>query len=130
MDIFFFFFKQKTAYEMRISDWSSDVCSSDLVLPRSPIDWAEPSNEARYLNGIIGMAGDLDQATSFLLHPFMQRVFADLGGAAGLPDGKVQPTISRLEKAGRNRPSFDLKEPTDRAALGNFIVKAEIGRAH
>src|SRR3546814_1321326 len=27
-----FFFKQKTAYEMRISDWSSDVCSSDLVL--------------------------------------------------------------------------------------------------
>src|SRR3546814_17919657 len=27
---FFFFFKQKTAYEMRISDWSSDVCSSDL----------------------------------------------------------------------------------------------------
>src|SRR3546814_3697971 len=30
--VFFFFFKQKTAYEMRISDWSSDVCSSDLVL--------------------------------------------------------------------------------------------------
>src|SRR3546814_3180476 len=29
--IFFFFFKQKTAYEMRISDWSSDVCSSDLA---------------------------------------------------------------------------------------------------
>src|SRR3546814_20035569 len=37
---FFFFFKQKTAYEMRISDWSSDVCSSDLrqrrlEIPRS-----------------------------------------------------------------------------------------------
>src|SRR3546814_5663244 len=30
MDEFFFYFKQKTAYEMRISDWSSDVCSSDL----------------------------------------------------------------------------------------------------
>src|SRR3546814_5004781 len=28
--VYFFFFKQKTAYEMRISDWSSDVCSSDL----------------------------------------------------------------------------------------------------
>src|SRR3546814_5361942 len=28
---FFFFFKQKTAYELRISDWSSDVCSSDLM---------------------------------------------------------------------------------------------------
>src|SRR3546814_8499052 len=29
--LFVFFFKQKTAYEMRISDWSSDVCSSDLL---------------------------------------------------------------------------------------------------
>src|SRR3546814_4900864 len=32
-----FFFKQKTAYEMRISDWSSDVCSSDLVQPDHPL---------------------------------------------------------------------------------------------
>src|SRR3546814_2243834 len=32
--LYFFFFKQKTAYEMRISDWSSDVCSSDLRAPR------------------------------------------------------------------------------------------------
>src|SRR3546814_2055134 len=30
LEMLFFFFKQKTAYEMRISDWSSDVCSSDL----------------------------------------------------------------------------------------------------
>src|SRR3546814_8217966 len=32
----FFFFKQKTAYEMRISDWSSDVCSSDLFGDEHP----------------------------------------------------------------------------------------------
>src|SRR3546814_10624618 len=31
--LLFFFFKQKTAYELRISDWSSDVCSSDLPVP-------------------------------------------------------------------------------------------------
>src|SRR3546814_8192977 len=31
LSVMFFFFKQKTAYEMRISDWSSDVCSSDLL---------------------------------------------------------------------------------------------------
>src|SRR3546814_12287999 len=44
--IFIFLFKQKTAYEMRISDWSSDVCSSDLRPIRrrsrrrpSPTDW-------------------------------------------------------------------------------------------
>src|SRR3546814_18169274 len=47
---FFFFFKQKTAYEMRISDWSSDVCSSDLGKDHSQradicvrAAWAEPS---------------------------------------------------------------------------------------
>src|SRR3546814_3418344 len=36
MMIVFFFFKQKTAYEMRISDWSSDVCSSDLFSSDAP----------------------------------------------------------------------------------------------
>src|SRR3546814_5666349 len=35
MLFFFFFFNQKTAYEMRISDWSSDVCSSDLLAVRT-----------------------------------------------------------------------------------------------
>src|SRR3546814_3384748 len=35
----FFFFKQKTAYEMRISDWSSDVCSSDLAARRPRHIW-------------------------------------------------------------------------------------------
>src|SRR3546814_3049778 len=37
---FFFFFKQKTAYEMRISDWSSDVCSSDL---QGLLFWSAPA---------------------------------------------------------------------------------------
>src|SRR3546814_8928159 len=44
----FFFFKQKTAYEMRISDWSSDVCSSDL-----------PARSARGSAGL--RSPDLDQ---------------------------------------------------------------------
>src|SRR3546814_5682772 len=46
--LIFFFFKQKTAYEMRISDWSSDVCSSDLSalnIPRSSKPAANPSRE-------------------------------------------------------------------------------------
>src|SRR3546814_4209074 len=39
-----FFFKHKTAYEMRISDWSSDVCSSDLlrVLRQARLSWFSP----------------------------------------------------------------------------------------
>src|SRR3546814_10495004 len=40
--VFFFFFKQKTAYEMRISDWSSDVCSSDLAAAK------DSGNQAQY----------------------------------------------------------------------------------
>src|SRR3546814_3073895 len=48
----FFFFKQKTAYEMRISDWSSDVCSSDLRL-------AEDVAEIEHAHGGAGHAGNL-----------------------------------------------------------------------
>src|SRR3546814_7798364 len=44
--IVFFFFKQKTAYEMRISDWSSDVCSSDLGEQHQRLS-AERSNATR-----------------------------------------------------------------------------------
>src|SRR3546814_8203424 len=44
----FFFFKQKTAYEMRISDWSSDVCSSDLpIRARCPLTVTRPSPISR-----------------------------------------------------------------------------------
>src|SRR3546814_2738046 len=45
----FFFCKQKTAYEMRISDWSSDVCSSDLAEVVGPLD--EPEVEEKVALG-------------------------------------------------------------------------------
>src|SRR3546814_3963674 len=44
MLIFVFFFKQKTAYEMRISDWSSDVCSSDLLRAPRPDGADDPED--------------------------------------------------------------------------------------
>src|SRR3546814_10650403 len=44
----FFFFKQKTAYDMRISDWSSDVCSSDLIIPRGDAAHHPPGDAARH----------------------------------------------------------------------------------
>src|SRR3546814_5626279 len=50
----FFFFKQKTAYEMRISDWSSDVCSSDLGIAAAE----------RYSHGRVSV----DVAPAFLLN--------------------------------------------------------------
>src|SRR3546814_1382441 len=52
----FFFFKQKTAYEMRISDWSSDVCSSDLAV------LIELLGEAHRMAG-----GEMQLARGFLL---------------------------------------------------------------
>src|SRR3546814_11704076 len=48
----FFFFKQKTAYEMRISDWSSDVCSSDLPKPGPGGLGATPGGLGRRRDGI------------------------------------------------------------------------------
>src|SRR3546814_3730260 len=47
-----FFYKQRTAYEMRISDWSSDVCSSDL--PRA----AKKAEEAASLRDVVQAAAD------------------------------------------------------------------------
>src|SRR3546814_9210394 len=47
----FFFFKQKTAYEMRISDWSSDVCPSDLVF-RQRVEIPTPNIDALTKNGL------------------------------------------------------------------------------
>src|SRR3546814_5582052 len=65
--VLIFFFKQKTAYEMRISDWSSDVCSSDLVL--GALDNPPPVRSQRILNigdshpvGLMEMISTLEKA--------------------------------------------------------------------
>src|SRR3546814_5996851 len=66
LSLVFFFFKQKTAYEMRISDWSSDVCSSDLAyMGRSAGNWlAEVErgtpDAARRLMGMERVLGGLE----------------------------------------------------------------------
>src|SRR3546814_854136 len=57
----FFFFKQKTAYEMRISDWSSDVCSSDLLAHQRG---AQPDLAAVQLAPAVAAAGAAHPATS------------------------------------------------------------------
>src|SRR3546814_16941187 len=65
----FFFFKQKTAYEMRISDWSSDVCSSDLEPPREDVPHQRVAGTGEYdLNdvepGFGGRSRDADEDVS------------------------------------------------------------------
>src|SRR3546814_2123819 len=94
----FFFFKQKTAYEMRISDWSSDVCSSDLIVDvirsyapgfifttsLSPVLVAGALASVRHLKGS-SVERDSQQAAAAKL----KALFAE----AGLP---VMPSVTHI----------------------------------
>src|SRR3546814_6169198 len=70
----FFFFKQKTAYEMRISDWSSDVCSSDLVCREAALSCnlsgtaTRPSRKGP-IGPIHNLRASASPRESFSLHP-------------------------------------------------------------
>src|SRR3546814_2454848 len=64
----FFFFKQKTAYEMRISDWSSDVCSSDLLL-----------HQHRELGAVAGLV-NVDPTHAAHLGRMLRLVHQHIGG--------------------------------------------------
>src|SRR3546814_2046811 len=65
--MFFFFFKQKTAYEMRISDWSSDVCSSDLFgqILRHPLGERRHQRAIALLRRLLRL---MDQVVHLILH--------------------------------------------------------------
>src|SRR3546814_10176694 len=73
--LIFFFFKQKTAYEMRISDWSSDVCSSDLDR-LAAIGFRDPAGALRH---IAALTTGLSRKASIQRHlmPIMIRWFAE-----------------------------------------------------
>src|SRR3546814_8118459 len=81
----FFFFKQKTAYEMRISDWSSDVCSSDLLGQVERLD-AQPVARERHAPTATIPDGEREHAVETLdagRTPGVERLEHDLGIAAG-----------------------------------------------
>src|SRR3546814_3690988 len=95
------FFKQKTAYELRISDWSSDVCSSDLPVPGT----------GEHVGGVVGLAGERDRTGG-------ERIPGDLGRDA-LPDGEhalVDPAAHRV--VAHAEEPCGVRDPV------------EIGRAH
>src|SRR3546814_6334164 len=83
---FVFFFKQKTAYEMRISDWSSDVCSSDLLFQLEKLNRSivvKPLAEYATTNMFVYFKGK--RARLFILNaseeaePTYFKRFSDLG---------------------------------------------------
>src|SRR3546814_3969531 len=127
----FFFFKQKTAYEMRISDWSSDVCSSDLsveVLAQVVAD--DPGD----LVGVVeeGVEG------AVLREPLHRGLLADLGDArevvAGLADERGDlGVLSRwqavlLHDCGRVVP-LELRHALDVGVQQRHIVGDELDRS-
>src|SRR3546814_3455359 len=86
MVLFFFFFKQKTAYEMRISDSSSDVCSSDLVKPVASCAAPVAPNMKIYTNTVM-VKKAREGVLEFLLanHP-LDCPICDQGGECDLQD--------------------------------------------
>src|SRR3546814_6902781 len=85
--LFFFFFKQKTAYEMRISDWSSDVCSSDLR-------WLGTENRQRLIDVLRCL---VKRAGVVIALSQVQQHHADGGVVGGLD--ALEPFQRRVEQA-------------------------------
>src|SRR3546814_10831586 len=86
----FFFFKKKTAYEMRISDWSSDVCSSDLALQLYavlPKPWASAAFTA------------LRAASSDALTPEMRATMSRAASAATVSISAMAASVAALMRA-------------------------------
>src|SRR3546814_9273417 len=100
MCFFFFFFKQKTAYEMRISDWSSDVCSSDLVAARGRRDYRVRSVSITSFSAGYGAVREI------VRDPEQWRrvrciVLLDSMYASYAPDGSKRPDPGQIEEIGR-----------------------------
>src|SRR3546814_2049412 len=109
--LFFFFFKRKPAYERRISDWSSDVCSSDL--PRARRRHRRDRQQEPAAAGELAIAPAAQQRAVYL----DDRV----SGAQGQSQG--HPRLERSGEAGRQR---DHAEPED---LRRRALELQIGRA-
>src|SRR3546814_4385796 len=82
MSIFVFLFKQKTAYEMRISDWSSDVCSSDL-------SWLADAALGRSHQPGINVDDPIQKQNNFHLYPGID-VFRRVDPIYEFPDAEIK----------------------------------------
>src|SRR3546814_4705813 len=68
----FFFFKQKTAYEMRISDWSSDVCSSDLTIIEAGLrELHEEVNLVAQASDVLGALDPYPTRSGYMITPII-----------------------------------------------------------
>src|SRR3546814_9944221 len=112
----FFFFKQKTAYEMRISDWSSDVCSSDLLL-RHGYTILRGAAPASLINGV---AHDLEPR--FAATPFCEGSFY---GERTKRFGRLLIRSPLIGELVMHKAILDLAE----LALGNWCERIQLNLA-
>src|SRR3546814_2435663 len=135
--VFFFFFKQKTAYEMRISDWSSDVCSSDLR--RSAAQRSERDRDIRL--GAADMRAEARrlQRQLALRNRDAHDDFAETGDGAGRSDHMLDSKSGfrgggagdggrRAETSGRSLADRDGVNASDRAS-GNPLPGLQLDHA-
>src|SRR3546814_20724684 len=120
----FFFFKQKTAYEMRISDWSSDVCSSDL--------WARSDDGGKGHQGVRGMpeSGRVAARANPPRGRFRNHLPVDAQVPAGL--GTAQEQTARFAPSGCPGVFGPVPPPASLELTGCprfFRMSIEIGRA-
>src|SRR3546814_13937180 len=98
--VLFFFFKQKTAYEMRIRDWSSDVCSSDLRPPCPSIsrahDGSDPAMSHDHSHGHSHTPASFDRA--FAIGIALNLGFVAIEAGYGF----VADSVALLADAGHN----------------------------
>src|SRR3546814_5163752 len=92
-----FFFKQKTAYELRISDWSSDVCSSDLFRTQDLVDDVAVAGQQDQTTGILVEAADRENA--FAMADKVDDVAGNVAlGRAGDADRLVERDIDATRR--------------------------------
>src|SRR3546814_3872332 len=120
----FFFFKQKTAYEMRISDWSSDVCSSDL--PARPGRTDRRSAHRRHRRASPGLSPMklLDQPIDLIGIATIARAVRE-GRLSAV--ALIESRLARIERLNPRLNAFS-EILADRARREAEAV--EIGRAH
>src|SRR3546814_8493053 len=130
--MFIFFFKQKTAYELRISDWSSDVCSSDLAL--TGINFSVSAAVGlivlagvSVLNGLVVMTAVRERQEHGL--PLVEAIREGMSEKmrAVIMTGFV-PAVGFIPMAIATGTGAEVQKPLAVTVIGGLI--AEIGRAH
>src|SRR3546814_6124256 len=104
---FVFFFKQKTAYELRISDWSSDVCSSDLSC------WLQTASPNASAASCACHPPSPPNLVSSLESPAMTAAFDPADAAAWIAHGRPPALARSLADVWRRHPDLPASSPAD-----------------